>query len=207
MKNLITPQGWLKLADKKNVQKRIGKDPILPLYDIIVKQFANWHFVEWQHAVIALHIVYGWMPRMPDFALPEKLTVDQQKRKKVVEFLNKAKSGTLGVNEIEYLKTNLINNSIIGTSKVLHLLAPEKYAIWDKHVATAWFRHKHSYSYYNSSEKYLAYIDTLKKWLTEKQISSQQFSSVRELSQHLGKVSQLRLLELVLFHEKPHKKN
>ncbi len=61
----------------------------------------------------------------------------------------------LSTNEIEGLKA-LINNSIVGTSKLLHFLAPEIYPIWDSRINR--FMHGNNPPQTNSVPRYLDYL-------------------------------------------------
>ena len=67
---------------------------------------------------------------------------DTQKNYPIVEpkrigidlLLNKAKSGNLlNSEELEIVK-KCVNNSLVGTSKLLHFINPSIYAIWDSKI-------------------------------------------------------------------------
>ncbi len=196
----MNPNDWLILARNQDVQSKIKADALLPLYGSVIKQFSEWNCVSWDNAVVALHIVYGWMPTIPDFSRPQKTSVE--KREKTAQLLNEARARILTANEINELKVYLVNNSVVGTSKLLHLLAPDKYAIWDSRVARVWYGvGKITRSRYEKSEEYLDYISKLKSWLKDKQVCDE-IAVIRKLSAHLETVSDLRVLELVLFHAK-----
>ena len=191
---------WLKLARDKEIQKRISNDSLIPLYGSVVRQFADWKTVTWDNAVVALHIVYCWMPTMPDLGRPATTTEAEQA--KIVLLLNQARIRTLTETEIDELKENLVNNSVVGTSKLLHLLAPEKYAIWDSRVAKVWYAPESlARSHYRESKEYLAYNFSLTSWLTDKQVV-EEIVKIKRLSSYLDAASNLRILELVLFHAK-----
>jgi len=179
----MNSDNWLNLARNQEVQSRIQTDSLLPLYG----------------SVVGLHIVYAWMPTIPDFDRPTKLSIEQQS---VVQLLNKARAAILTEVEIDEVKEKLVNNSVVGTSKFLHLLAPDKYAIWDGRVARVWFEPESiSRSRYECSRTYLEYVKCLKNLLTDNQIL-EQISILRKLSSNLETVTELRILELVLFHAK-----
>ena len=78
---------------------------------------------------------------------------------KVAELLNKAWNGTLlSLEELELMKSCL-NNSIVGSSKLLHFVKPELYPIWDSrvhHYLTKDMKKKNSL---NSCSSYLDFID------------------------------------------------
>lgn len=64
-------------------------------------------------------IVYGWMPTIFEFKNQEDFVVATN--------LNKAKvSEPLKSKDYETLK-RLLNGSLVGTSKLLHFINPEKY--------------------------------------------------------------------------------
>ena len=194
---------WLKLASDKEVLERIKGDSLLPLYGSIIKQFAVWNPVKWENAVVALHIVYGWMPTIPKF---KKVTKSKVEQRRIEYLLNLARHQTLASSEIDELKSFLVNNSVVGTSKLLHLLAPDRYAIWDKRVAKVWYASKSNPpSCYVRAEEYVKYNNELKSWLTDQESSKKitgQISSLRNTFLDLEEVSDLRILELVLFHGK-----
>jgi hypothetical protein len=188
---------WLLHAANPAVRARIANDPVLPLYDCLVAQFGRWTPVTWPDAVVGLHVVYGWMPTIPNLALPAGLLPAQRAR--VVELLNDARARLLTIPELTFLKTYFTNNSIVGLSKLLHFLAPARYAIWDKRVATAWYAPAIPvYSVYTTPAAYLAYHKGLHGWGAAARASA--VGAIRGLSPHLAKATELRILELVLFH-------
>jgi hypothetical protein len=51
-----------------------------------------------------------------------------------IDILNEAKNGNnLTVNKLVLLK-GLLNNSLVGTTKLLHFINPDTFAIWDSRV-------------------------------------------------------------------------
>ena len=187
---------WLLHAADPAVHARIKNDPVLPLYDCIASQFKRWRPLGWPDAVVGLHIVYGWMPTIPKLRRPAGLNaVDQAK---VVTLLNDARRRLLTVAELSFLKTSFINNSMVGLSKLLHFLAPDRYAIWDSRVAIAWYAPAApGYNHYNLPAAYLDYLGALHGWSPAGGAAA--IGVVRALSPHLATVSDLRILELVLF--------
>lgn len=66
--------------------------------------------------------------------MPTILDFRTERFEESIEILNKVKNGVIpSVNELEILK-GLFNNSIVGTSKLLHFITPDKFAIWDSRV-------------------------------------------------------------------------
>lgn len=195
----MNPDQWNAFAGNRTVQQRIINDPVLPVYPSLLAQFAQWRTVTWDDAVVALHIVYGWMPTIPNLALPAGLQLAGKTR--VESLLNQARTpNPLSANDLQFLMQNFANKSMIGLSKLLHFLAPDRYAIWDSRVAKVWFSPRQVYPYfYNTPTVYLNYLAALSGWANIPQTATLR-SSVRNLSPHLAMVCDLRLLELVLFH-------
>jgi len=104
--------------------------------------------------IIGAHLVYGWMPTMleiytdnPDMDLETGTTL-----------LNRAKNGeVLTDNDFNFL-IKLINNSLVGTTKLLHFINPEVYSIWDSRVYSYFYQEK-AYNYrINKIEKYREFL-------------------------------------------------
>jgi len=75
------------------------------------------------------HLAYGWMP-----TILKKFDISVNKSK---HFLNAVKVTSYKEANffLENLKTPPINNSWVGTSKVLHFINPSFFPIWDSRVA------------------------------------------------------------------------
>ena len=99
---------------------------------------------------VSVDIAYSWMPTM----LKHKGDY-----KKINQFISKAKTEDLKISELEEFKS-LVNNSIVGVSKVLALCYPDRFAIWDSRVAKALNLKSTSVS---KIEVYLAYIKSIRE--------------------------------------------
>lgn len=73
--------------------------------------------------IIGINFTYGWMPtifKFKNFELYE-----------IVLILNKARNiELLNESELDIIR-KCLNNSLVGTSKLLHFINPNKYPIWD----------------------------------------------------------------------------
>jgi hypothetical protein len=188
---------WLSHAADRKIHARILNDPILPLYGCLLAQFNRWTTLTWPDAVVGLHIVYCWMPTIPNLRLPANLSAVEQTC--VVNLLNEARRRMLTSVELIFLKTCFCNNSVVGLSKLLHFIAPDRYAIWDRRVAAAWYAPvSHRAGQYTEPAAYLDYLGALQGWPPVRQATA--IRTIRSLSPHLATVTDLRLLELVLFH-------
>lgn len=75
---------------------------------------------------------YSWMPTIPKWireAVNEEYTL---------EVLQKIQKGEKPIKEDLIMFVGLINNSIVGTSKVLHFIAPDYVPVLDSKVLENW---------------------------------------------------------------------
>ena len=83
-----------------------------------------------ESTMVAICLIYSWMPRVP-----HKVVI---KDNDVIKLLNKAYHSTyenkLSEQEIETIQFS-INNSMVGTSKILHFINPNVYPMWDSNIA------------------------------------------------------------------------
>jgi hypothetical protein len=139
------------------------------------------------HLIIGANFVYGWMPTMLDFR--------SDHFEQCVNYLERArKHHDLGAPEVCEL-AELVNNSIVGASKLLHVVAPEHYCIWDSRVAK-YLGATQTYGV-AGAEQYVCYNDCCRSLAS----SPEAAVLTRELSAHVGcSLSPLRALELVMFY-------
>jgi len=167
-------------------------------YPYFTNYFANIqnHKIEIDNLVIGIHFVYGWMPTIFEFKNQEDFVV-------ATEILNKAKVGEpLKSKDYKTLK-RLLNGSLVGTSKLLHFINPEKYAIWDSRVHNYLRKnlesHKFSYDIGDISnyERYLNYLSEV----TNSVEFSEIYSLVNEKIENKFKykISSFRAIELLMF--------
>ncbi len=95
-------------------------------YYHFVKYFEGKDEITEHDLVIGANFTYGWMPTILHFKSNEFSSA--------VSIINKAKtSERISDAELNTLK-KLINNSLVGASKLLHFINPNVYAIWDSRV-------------------------------------------------------------------------
>lgn len=158
-------------------------------YPYFLNYFQNLESINLENLVIGISFTYSWMPTILK-ALNLKNTEE------VLFILNEVKKGKLiDEQQLTTLKTTF-NNSLVGTSKLLHFINPKQYAIWDSRV----FRflnnvEPHKYRL----EKPRAYIEYLK--LIEELKNEKVFTAFFELmKQKVGyDITEYRALELAFF--------
>lgn len=169
-------------------------------YDISYPEFINYFksipVINKHHLVIGINFTYGWMPTILDFRTA--------KFEESVEILNKVKNGNIpSTEELEILK-GLFNNSIVGTSKLLHFITPDKFAIWDSRVYR-YLTTREPYEHrIGNCETYLKYLKFC-NYLT----SLKEFENIHKtVCDEIGySMTKLRTVELIMYQngERPKK--
>lgn len=113
-----------------------------------------------------------------------------------LQILNEAKKGSqLTVDNLVLLK-GLLNNSLVGTSKLLHFINPENFAIWDSRVyryLTNKEPHDNRIGNCKTYLDYLAFCDCLTK---QKEFISMQRSVEKQIGYSM---TAYRVAELVMY--------
>lgn len=128
-------------------------------YPYFIKYFYEKKIITMQDLVIGINFTYGWMPTIFDFRTTNF--------NEAIEILNDAKRGIIPtIIQFELLK-GLFNNSLVGTTKLLHFINPEKFAIWDSRVYR-YLTGKEAYSHrIGICKDYLSYLSFL-EYLTHR---------------------------------------
>lgn len=192
----LTREKWLRAANAQGVQSRIKSDSFLEVYQTLLKEADRRKRLSWIDAVALLHMVYAWMPRMLRVDLLNG--INQQERERILKLLTKAKRGQiLDVGELETVML-FSNKSAVGASKVLHLLNPNTYPIWDSRVANEFLWKNVAQSTLNKADRYIEYQEQMLKWSKDANVM-RSCAGLRKLNPLLKKASLMRLMELVLF--------
>jgi len=165
-------------------------------YPYLLDYFAAKTTIESGDVIRGAHMVYGWMPTILEL-YPES---GENHLSQAASILTKAKvGGVLTESELEVL-ASLVNNSLVGASKLLHFVAPENYAIWDSKVYS--FVHEKRPHHYrvNNATTYIQYIDLLRQLSNQKEFPPFYAAVQEKLGYH---VSALRALEIVMFLNAP----
>lgn len=108
-----------------NIDSKISNSYINTYFEFI-NYFKEIDDIKRHHLIIGSHFVYGWMPTIIDLNLSEL--------HQVLPILNEAKGGKLLKEDEIYIIKRCINNSMVGSSKLLHFINPNIYAIWDRRI-------------------------------------------------------------------------
>ena len=139
--------------------------------------------------VIGISFTYSWMPTILK-------TINLSEPDQLILIFNKVKQGHLiSTQELQILK-NAFNNSLVGVSKLLHFIQPEKYAIWDSRVFRFLSGNEPHVSIFKQPETYLSYLTLLDNLKNEPAFSK----FYRLMKQKVGyPISEYRALELAFF--------
>jgi hypothetical protein len=165
-------------------------------YPHILSYFAERRTLNESDLVRGAHMVYGWMPTILDLYLQPP----NPDLRRGAEFLNKAKTeGDLSNDDISEL-VRLVNNSLVGISKLLHFINPNQFAIWDSKIYSFVFEETPYNHRVNNIANYREYIDRLHD--IEYKPGFGEFH--RSVNGKVGyPVSPLRAIELIMFLNAP----
>lgn len=157
-------------------------------YPEFLKYFRDIKKITKHNVVIGINFTYGWMPTIFDFRSND---IDL-----VIDILNKAKQGIVpNETQLDILK-RCFNNSLVGTSKILHFINPEIFAIWDSRV----FRYLTNQEPYdnriNNYKSYLDYLDFCKYIISQPEYKKIHESIINKVGY---KMTKFRTLELIMY--------
>jgi hypothetical protein len=135
--------------------------------------------------------------------MPTIIRLDLKEKDKALFLLNAVKSGhILDENELKILK-NVVNNSLVGLSKLLHFINPRDYAIWDSRIFK-YITNKKSLYGINNTKLYLDYLSEIKR-LSE----HEDFYKIQSLiSKNFEyEIHATRVLEITMFEMARNKSN
>ena len=168
------------------------KEKYLLSYPHFLNYFKNLQIINLENLIIGISFTYSWMPTILKSIKLENTEI-------ILSILNEVKSGKL-INEeqLAILKATF-NNSLVGTSKLLHFINPKQYAIWDSRVYR-FLNNEEPHKYKLEKPKvYLEYIGFIENLKTEKSFAD--FYTLMK-----GKVgyeiTEQRALELAFFKGK-----
>ena len=153
-------------------------------YPHFLEYFENLTPITKHNLIIGINFVYGWMPTILTFK-------GNKNFEEAVGILNKAKlEGNITTKNLNILKA-LFNNSLVGTSKLLHFINPNKFAIWDSGV----YRYLTGKEYKKAGEveSYMAFLELIRNLTGQ------------EWFKEVDKMSKFRAAELIMFTNDPKK--
>lgn len=164
-----------------------GQDSYNKSYCHFIKYFNERDEITEHDLIIGANFTYGWMPTILNFKSDEfGSAVSILNRAKELERITDAQLNTL---------KKLINNSLVGVSKLLHFVNPDVYAIWDsricKFLTGRAYKHK-----VEMTHLFWSYLD-----LCKRVSSDPEFKIIHErYKEKIGfEVSPMRTVEQIMF--------
>ncbi len=171
------------------------KDSYIISYPHILKYFQGIDKFSVEDLVCGAHMIYGWMPTILHLH-PNEVSLEGG-----VVILKKVKeSGYIPgkYNDLEKL-AKLVNHSLVGASKLLHFVAPEKFAIWDSLIYTYVFNEPASYNKLKKIDKYQKYIHGLEETKKETGFEAFRRGVCAKIGDNNTEISAFRAIELIMF--------
>ena len=166
----------------------IEQNSYLNSYPEFLRYFENIEEIAKHDFIIGINFSYGWMPTIFEFK--------SENFDEVVIILNKVKGGLIPVvDELNILKT-MINNSLVGTSKLLHFISPSLIPIWDSRVYKYLLGRNHSQNSISNPVQFLDYIKFCDNVIQE--IKFPELKNYMEMQ--VGyEMSPMRIVEIVMY--------
>ena len=166
-----------------------NNDNYIFVYPELIKYFSQLKEIDKHSFIIGTHVVYGWMPTILTLHQEERRGIDQ-----AITILNKVKQGK-DITEDELLQLKkIINNSIVGPSKLLHFISPHNYAIWDSRVCN--FVYKDSYA--DRIKRFFDYTKIVKEIAAEERFKQVYPAICNKMGYE---VSPLRAIEWIMWNK------
>lgn len=166
-------------------------------YPEFIKFFSNKKSLTRHDLIISSHFVYGWMPKI--------LTLNIRYIDESLRLLIEAKNyKSLDEKELKIL-CKCFNGSLVGTSKLLHFINPNLYAIWDSWVFRYLTKDKLKPHHYRMSDctLYLKYLDLCRNLIKIPEF--QEFKKNSIFNTYGSDITDLRVIEIIMFETQKHK--
>ena len=133
-------------------------------------------------------MIYGWMPKTLNISKCDmSIALVLQSLKRLQDANN------FDVKDLEVVKS-FTNNSIVGTSKLLHFIYPDQYPIWDSKICSKLFEGNVHYQVVKI-ENYLLYLKNTRKFKSHK--ACVEFK--KEFKKIHYEITSIRAAELMIF--------
>lgn len=167
----------------------LTNESYLTSYPYFLDYFKNLTSIKRDNLIIGISFTYSWMPTILK-------SINLDRCDEIIMILNEVKNGQI-ISEQKLTALKIaFNNSLVGSSKLLHFINPKQYAIWDSRVFRSLYNeapHKYKLERPDTYLTYLKLIEELKDQTT--------FQSFFELmTQKVGyEITEYRAVELALF--------
>jgi hypothetical protein len=174
-------------SEVESLPENLVNNKYIKTYSYLLNYFQRKKALNIEEIVVGCHAIYGWMPT----TLEMHFNGNEQE---IIEIIKAAKHSFIDFASLEKLK-KVVNNSLVGSSKLLHFMNPGEYAIWDSKIIRYFSGNKTSYGV-DKIENYFKYLEAIKSYS-----NSDNFKDIKpEIEKIGGKISDLRAIEMVLFY-------
>ena len=212
----ISVDKWLKFAAKPATLGYLQCRPMRATYRILLEHAQELardrsarNPLPWAQTVQLMHVVYAWMPTMlreeglEDPALPKR---------KIGALLGRVCAGeAISLDELAIV-TRLARRSDqnaegspVGASKLLNLLSPGEYPMYDSRVAKAFYHRRVTFPTYSQTARWHEYLATVRAWRKDRRVKAACVSIRRAVRRR--DLPDTRIIELVLFCQAPSKRD
>jgi hypothetical protein len=153
----------------------ICQDSYIISYPYILKYFGSRKRLSASDFVCCANMVYGWMPR----AIKLHVQNSQGSIDRGAELLSLARTRMLCGAEISCLVAT-VDNSLVGVSKMLHFVAPERYAMWDLKICRFLYGRQANRARVKHVENYFVYLTLLRFLKQDSRFDSSTTRSTRK---------------------------
>ena len=157
-------------------------------YTEFLKYFSDLKTITQHNLIIGINFTYGWMPTIFNFR--------SENFEEVLHILNNVKKGNdVNIDNLILLK-GFFNNSLVGTTKILHFINPDKFAIWDSRVYRYLTNQEPNQNRIGNCNTYLDYLIFCKYLIKENGFNSLKKKIERKVSYSM---SDFRVVELIMY--------
>lgn len=126
-------------------------------YRYFVNYFKKIDTIDLDDIIIGISFSYSWMPTVLK-------KIDLTHGNNLIMIFNNIKQGHLVTRQELLQLKSALNDSLVGTSKLMHFINPEQYAIWDSRVykfLTGKAAHHYKFKHLESYFEYLKLLESL----------------------------------------------
>jgi hypothetical protein len=168
-------------------------------YKDFVNYFKDKKTLERKDIVFGIAMAYSWMPKIPQTC-------------EIIEIIDLVNDLRINFDKKAFVELKgKINNSTVGTSKLLHFIAPDKYPIWDKKVCTVFYPDDNCTDYFtNQPFRYFRYIEWCNALINNKDQTKYE-EKRKEVEKYIKEgYSKLKIIDLYMwkkYKDQDEKKN
>ena len=180
----------LNLANLFEISNDSQMNSYIASYPYLLNYFSNFDEISAENVVCGTHMVYGWMPTILDL---RRKKISYEKAGEILT--NAKKEKKISLDDLNNL-SGLINNSLVGASKLLHFIQPNFFPIWDSKICS-FVTGRKTPSDKKSHDAYLDFIDWIKREKESKSFREAHKQIEKTLNEHQEKEKMQKYKEML----------